>query len=126
MRSPNALAVTRPGTVGGVVSRMVAQAGSEAADRLPAASSAVTFQQYSFPGVRRSSRAEVPPTEATRASARNTSYPVTPTSSVDGLQESSAALPGRAVAVTPSGGVGGTVSSVRVHTAAQGAEVCPA
>ena len=108
------------------MSGIVTQAGSDAADRFPAASSAVTLQQCSFPGVSPSSRACATRTDATRTSARNTSYAATPTSSVDGIQESSAALPPRAATFTSRGGVGASVSRVCVHAGAEEGEARPA
>src|SRR4051794_21192323 len=67
-----------------------------------------------------------PPTPATATPPRWTVYPVTPTLSVDAVHDSDAVVGPVAVAVSPPGALGATVSLVPPLTATVAAWVLPA
>ena len=66
---------------------VVTSTGADCVEAFPAASSAATLKAYSVPPDSPVTEADVPVVEATSVASRYTLYPVTPTSSVEALQE---------------------------------------
>src|SRR5688500_1001635 len=93
-------------TTGGVVT----VAGGDGAETFPAASTARTEYVWVAPGTASASRKLVPDSVPTTVPSRKTSYPATPTSSVDDDHATSTSVGPVAVAVTAPGADGGVTS----------------
>jgi hypothetical protein len=112
--------------VGGVRSGVVAQAGSDGAEQLPAPSQALTEWQYWTATRSPVTVASCDSTFATTFPSRSSSYRITPTSSVDALHVSRTAVSESARAATSAGRVGGVTSGGVAQTGPAGVERLPA